>query len=114
MPSINCIALYCIAFRCILLYGSGSITAKGLEKEKEREKEAKNGRIIYTKEEASLLSSLPLGTNILLDAVMQRILRSKEDKESDAISGISEELEPLDSVRHKYYYCLLVEVTTKR
>jgi hypothetical protein len=80
------------------LHGLGSITAKGLEKEKE----SKNGRIVYTKAEASLLSSLPLGTNVLLDAVMQRILRSKEDKESDAISGISEELEPLDSVRHKY------------
>jgi hypothetical protein len=96
------------------LYGLGSITAKGLEKDKEKEKESKNGRIVYTKAEASLLSSLPLGTNVLLDAVMQRILRSKEDKESDAISGISEELEPLDSVRHKYYHCLIVEVTTKR
>ena len=79
-----------------ILYDLGSIPAVGLGKE------SKNARIVYTNAEASLLSSLPLGTNVLLDAVMQRILRPKEDKESDAISGISEELEPLDSVRHKY------------
>lgn len=78
----------------IVIYDLGSIAAVGLEKE------SKNARIVYTNAEASLLSSLPLGTNTLLDAVMQRILRPKEDKESDVISGISEELEPLDSVRH--------------
>lgn len=58
-----------------------------------------NARIVYTKDETALLSSLPSGSNILLHAMIHRILRTKEDIKLDAISGIIEELEPFNSVR---------------
>lgn len=58
-----------------------------------------NARIVYTKDETALLSSLPSGSNILLHAMIHRILRTTEDIQLDAISGIIEELEPFNSVR---------------
>ena len=58
-----------------------------------------NARIVYTKDETALLSFLPSGSNVLLHAMIHRILRTKEDIQLDAISGIIEELESFNSVR---------------
>jgi hypothetical protein len=52
----------------------------------------------YTKEEKALLSALPPGTNVLLEAASHRIHRSGGGIAHTTIAGVVGELGPLDSV----------------